>query len=176
MKGYQRGMSRRTAAEVSGPGTIKKTVVLKNFPITVAAAGAGVGFGTASVFDFPQGFVWIDKFTSDLVFSTTDADIAAAWDGDFSLGTAPDADGTLAGAEVDILASQATGPATAQVSPRQLDHSSATLKDAPFDNTDGSLEVNLNLLIDAANIADASNAVMLVNGTICFHYSVTGDD
>jgi hypothetical protein len=104
-------------------------------------------------------------------FTTADADVIATFDGDYSIGSAPTADNALAGAEVDIIASTPLGAATAKVSPlvRATKASAAVL-----DNTDGALEVNLNLLIDDAAISGAAD--FTVDGVVILSYVVLGDD
>ena len=45
-----------------------------------------------------------------------------------------------------------------------------------FDNTDGSLELNLNLLIDEPAITNDTTAAFSVNGVVHLAYVVLGDD
>lgn len=170
VKGLTRSLSRGAA---SAAPVLKRTYVIRGGTVTVAAAGAAVGFGTAVIGDFPEGNVLLLGAVGYFTFSTTDADIGATWNGDYSVGSAPTADVTLNGAEVDILPSTAVGPATAKLSPRTR---SVNATQAMLDNTDGSLELNLNLLVDAADIADGSSAVMTMDGELTILYSVMGDD
>lgn len=147
--------------------------VLTNFPVTVAAAGAGVAFGTAIFGDLPEGTLIYHAGTCKLGFSTTDTDLAATWNGDFAIGTGPDADGTLAGTELDIIASTPNGPAVARVAPAvRVNKTTQTV----LDNTGGGMELNLNLLVDAADFTDAGSAIVLVTGYVDLILTVLGDD
>jgi len=143
--------------------------------VSVLAAGAGVGFGTLVIGDFPEGNILFLGAVTNINFSGTgsDANLTATWNGDFGIGTEPDANGTLASTEVDIIASTAIGPAVAEIAP-QVRGANAT--QAIFDNTDGSLEINLNVLIDAADITDAATVVLTITGELLLCYTVLGDD
>lgn len=156
-------------------------IPVKGLLVTVAAAAAGVGFGTAVLRGLPQGNIVIMSAVAYLRFQTTDTDLAATFNGDFSIGTTPDADGTLATTEIDIIPSTPLGPAVARVTPVHRTQSAATGNVLTnnvllFDNTDGSLELNLNVLIDAADITDAQSAVLTVDGAVYLHCAVLGDD
>lgn len=169
MKGLPRSLARGTA--LASP-IQKHTIKLKNF--TVAVADGAPGFGTGIIGDLPQGNILFLGAVSYLVFSTDDADVIATFDGDMSIGTAPTADNALAGAEVDLIPSTALGAATAKVSPNVRGVSTDAMGGLFFDNTDGSLEVNLNLLIDDTSISGAAN--FKVNGFVQLAYIVMGDD
>jgi hypothetical protein len=47
---------------------------------------------------------------------------------------------------------------------------------AIIDNTDGSAEVNLNVLLDADEVSDGEDVVVTVTGSVDIVYSVLGDD
>lgn len=167
-----KGLPRSTSRGPKGRLPIVKQTLVINQQITVAGS-TGVGFGTAVIGDFPEGNILILGVVSYLQFrKVTAAGVQDAWDGDFAIGSAPTADATLAGTEVDIIASTATGVATGGVSPivRATNATQAIL-----DNTDNSLELNLQLLIDDANIS-ANGQIMLAQGTLHLAYIVLGDD
>lgn len=169
MKGLPRSLAR-----ANGQTTVQKlTLPIRNATVTVAATGAAVGFGTAVVGDLPEGNILFLGATGYIQATTDDADIGATWDGDFSLGTTPTADVTLDGTDVNLLPSTAFGAATAKASPRVR---AARATAVVLDNTDGSLELNLNMLVDAANIADGASAAFTVNGDVQIAYIVLGDD
>ena len=105
--------------------------------------------------------------------SGSDANLAADWEGDFSIGTTPTADATLTGTDVDIVASSPIAAATAEVSPRTR---GVNATQAMFDNTDGSLELNLNLITDDNDVTDSQVVNMTVNGELHIAYIVLGDD
>ena len=168
MKGFARSMARAAKTRAA---IVKQTLKITNAQVSVAGA-SGVGFGTVVIGGLPQGNILFLGAVSYLQFnSQSDADVQAAYDGDYSIGTAPTADATLSGSEVDIIPSTALGAATAGLSPLSRG-SNAT--QVILNNTDGSLELNLNLLIDDANISGA--ATFLANGTLDVAYIVLGDD
>ena len=153
---------------------IKQTINISG-TVAVAAAGAAVGFGTRVIGDLPEGnilFLGAVAYVR-LAGSGSDANLDATWDGDFSIGTAPTADVTLSGSEVDIIGSTALGAATAEVSPRVR---AVNATQSILDNTDGSLELNLNVLIDAANIVDGATVNLTASGTLQLVYVVMLDD
>lgn len=139
---------------------------------TINVADGAPGFGTMVITGLPQGNILFLGAVSYLRFTTADADVIAAFDGDYSLGTSPTADNALAGTEVNLVPSTPLGAATAKVSPYVRGVSTAN--GVILDNTDGSLEVNLNLLIDDASISGA--AAFTVDGVVRLAYIVMGDD
>lgn len=170
-KGLPRSMSRGAAQ--------RQEVIKQNFVISgtvaVTATGAAVGWGTAVIGDLPEGNILLLGAVAylSLAGSGSDANLDATWDGDFSIGTAPTADVTLSGAEIDIIGSTALGAATAEVSPRvRAVNATQTI----FDNTDNSLELNLNVLIDAVNIVDGATVNLTASGVLQLAYIVMLDD
>lgn len=167
MKGLPRSLSRSATGAGGSP---------KTFPITALAirttGATGVGFGTAVIRDLPQGNILLLGAVAYLQFTKLDAGTIATFDGDYAIGTAPTADATLNGAEVDIIPSTALGAATAGVSPMVR---GANATQVMLDNTDGSLELNLNLLIDDAS-ASADDQDFTVSGVLSLAYIVLGDD
>lgn len=170
-KGLPRSMSRGAAQ--------RQEVIKQNFVISgtvaVTATGAAVGWGTAVIGDLPKGNILLLGAVAyvQLAGSGADANLDATWDGDFSIGTAPTADVTLSGAEIDIIGSTALGAATAEVSPRVR---AVNATQAIFDNTDNSLELNLNVLVDAANIVDGATVNLTASGVLQLAYIVMLDD
>jgi hypothetical protein len=169
MHGLPRSMARSAPGRSTTPIT-KQTIdiVAKVLPVVDGAPG----HGTVVIGDFPEGNILLLGAVAYLRFTTADADIIAAFDGDFSIGTVPTADTDLADAgEADVIASTALGAATAKVSPL-VRATNAT--QVVLDNTDGSLEVNLNLLIDDTSISGAAD--FTVDGVVLMSYVVLGDD
>lgn len=159
-KGLPRSMSRGSALRQA----VKKISLKIDHQVSVTAAGAAVGFGTVIVGGLPQSYLKIMSVATQIQFrGPTTANLDDNWDGDFSFGSAPTADVTLAGAEVDLISSTAIGAATAELSPVVT---VADGVDLVIDNTDGSLEINLNLLVDAANIVDGSTVIIRARGVI----------
>lgn len=168
MKGLVRALSRGPA---SRSPIRRQRIVVKNFAIRTTGA-SGVGWGTAVLGDLPEGNILFLGAIAYLQFTKLDAGTIATFDGDYSIGSAPTADATLNGAEVDLLPSTSLGAATDSVSPR-VRASNAT--QVMLDNTDGSLEINLNLLMDDAAVS-ADDQDFTVNGLVDLAYIVLGDD
>lgn len=170
MKGLPRSLARGTPAVAA---IQKLSIPVRNLALNVVDGAPG--YGTAVVAGLPQGNLLYLGAVAYLQFSTSDADITATFDGDYSIGTVPTADSDLADAgEADIIPSTALGAATAKVSPVVRGASTDALGGGIIDNTDGSLELNLNLLIDDAAISGA--AAFTVNGVVHIAYIVLGDD
>lgn len=157
--------------------TIHRSIPLRDLVINVAATGSAIGFGTAVIEGLPQGNLLLQGAVVDLIFTgPTSANLVDTWEGDFSVGTAPTADNALSGGEVDIVPSTALAAATAEVSPRTAGRSTDTENGVIHDNTAGTLELNLNMLIDAAHISDDQNVNLTVNGALHLAIIVLGDD
>jgi hypothetical protein len=149
-------------------------VEFNKLQVTVAAAGAGVGFGTVPIGDLPTGMLFITHAKGSIKLQTTDTDISATFNGDFAIGTTPTADATVTSTDADILPLTAVGPAVARVAPAVSARkaNAAAVGDFFLDNTAGGLELNLNVLIDAADIVDATSGVFLADGWVDIMLSV----
>lgn len=170
MKGLVRSMARAQSAQAP---IIKQSIALQD--VTIAVADGAPGFGTVVIGALPQGNLLFLGAAAYLQFETADADVTATFDGDFSIGTVATIDGNLADAnEADIIPSTALGAATAKLSPVVRGVSTDALGGLIIDNTDGSLELNLNLLIDDLSIAGAAG--FLANGVLHIAMIVLGDD
>ena len=163
--------SRRRGSAILQP----VTKIKKSFKETFTVTNAAPGYGTAVIAGLPQSNVLLLGLTMYLKLTKGGAGIIDAFDGDYSLGTIPNANNALADAEIDLLASTAfAAAAVGGVTGVMRSASASSLAGTIFDNTDGSLEVNLNLLVDDASIsADAS---MLAEGTLFMAYITLGDD
>lgn len=169
MKGLPRSLSRG----ISQLPIVRQTIPVSAKAISVAGT-TDVGYGSVVIGDLPEGNILFLGAVSYMKFTTADADVQATFDGDYSVGSAPTADATLSGSEVDIIQSTALGAATAGVSPVARGTHAAAISGTVLDNTDGSLELNLNLLIDDANISGTGD--FTVTGALELVYIVLGDD
>lgn len=170
-KGLPRSLGR---ANINAP--VKRLDLhFEDVAITVDGA-AGVGFGSAVIGDLPPGNILLLGAVSYAQFTGPgSASLDETYDGDYSIGSTATADATLSGTDVDFIQSTALGAATAEVSPRARGTNAAAIAGTVLDNTDGSLELNLNLLIDDANIG-ADDLVFTADGEIHISYIVLGDD
>lgn len=172
-KGLQRTLARGAGSSSAASGVTKKTIRVNAVALSIDGA-TGVGFGTAVIGDFPQGNILFFGAAAYLQFTKGSAatGIQATFDGDYSIGTTATADATLTGTDVNIVASSALGAATDGVSPVARGVGSTQ---AMLDNTDGSLELNLNMLVDDANIS-ADDQPVTATGYVTLAYVVLGDD
>ena len=168
MKGLQHSLARGPAALQP---VMKKSFALKDFAIRTTGA-TGVGYGTASFGDFPDGNILFFGATAYLQFTKLDAGTTTTFDGDYSVGTTATADATLSTTDANIISSSALGAATAGLSPIARGTGSTL---AMLDNTDGSLELNLNLIIDDAAIS-ADDQDFTVDGVVTVLFSILNDD
>lgn len=172
-KGLPRSLSRGPKAQRA---TVKDRIDLSALSLTVSATGAAIGFGSAVIGDFPEGNILVQGVLSNLAFagSGSDANLADTWNGDFGIGTTPATDATITAGDVDLMASTAIGPAVGEAIATA--RYPGIITPALFDNTDGSLEINMNLLIDSADIVDDQSVNIAVTGHVWILYSVLGDD
>jgi hypothetical protein len=171
-KGYPRGLSR------GAPGLqeiVRQKIRLVDLAISIAGA-SGVGFGSAVAGDLPKGnilFLGAIAYLRVSEVAAGDADVVDTFTGNFSVGSTATADATLDTTDANFIASTALAAATAGVSPVTRGASAADPSEI-LNNTDGSLEVNLNVTIADASISGTGS--MLVNGYIELVYMVLGDD
>ena len=137
----------------------------------------GVGFGTIPLGGLPQGNILLLGAVAYMQAAGPggDAGLVDTWAGDYGIGTTPADDGTIDAGDVDIIASTALAAATAEVSPRTRGEVTSPIVPVILDNTDGSLEVNYNVLVDDANIS-ADAIPFTVEGEVWISYVMLGDD
>lgn len=141
---------------------------------TISVVDGAPGYGSAEAFMLPEGNILIHGAVGYITLTTSDADITATFDGDISIGTGSTSDGTLSGAEVNLVASTALGAATAKVSPNVRLVTSTSTTGVIHDNTAADVVFYLNLLIDDAAISGAAD--FTANGYVEVLYTVLGDD
>ena len=171
MKGLQRSLSR---GPQSGQHVVKQSISLDVDLTFTGSTGVAVG-ATAQVLALPEGNILLLGAVANLTFTgPTDANLTDDFQGDFSLGTVPTADNDLADSgEADIIASTAIAAATSEVS---ANNRGTNATQAILDNTGATLEVNLNVLLDADEVTNAEDVVVTVTGTVDLAYIVLGDD
>jgi hypothetical protein len=167
-KGMPRVLARQPA---QAQAVRRQRVKLSDLALRTSGA-SGVGFGTAVIGDLPQGNILFLGATAYLQFTKLDSGTTATFDGDYSVGTTATADATLGTTDANIIGSTALGAATAGLSPVARGEGATA---AMLDNTDGSLELNLNLIIDDAAVS-ADDQDFTVDGVVDLIYAVLGDD
>ena len=168
------GTAANGATAVETGNVARKTVLtLTNVSVTVANT-TGISFGGTKVYDFPAGRILVLGATlSSLSFDLTDAGnvtpIAATHGGDVAFGTTVPSDGTLTGADVDIIPSTSIDPISGGIT------GAALVASAHFDGTTTAKDINVNILIDDADVADGASDVLLVNGVLTVLWVNLGD-
>ena len=160
-KGLPRSLSRGKAQTQA----VTKIQLPINHTVTVSATGAAIGFGSVVVGGLPEGYLKILSAAIQVQFSGSgaDANLVDTFDGDFGVGSTPASDATITAGDVDFISSTALGAATAEVSPLLT---VADGVDLVLDNTAADLELNLNVLIDAANITDDTSVDLTATGIL----------
>ena len=168
-KGFPRSLKR-------GPET-RQELIKKRIVISAEMEFTGVTdtavFATAVLSDFVEGNVFLLGAVANLTFTgPTSANLTNDYQGDVSIGAAPTADVTLNGAEVNIIPSTAIPAATAEVSSVRSTNATPVV----LDNTDGSLEININVSLDANEVTNAEAVTITVTGDLWVVYTMMGDD
>lgn len=125
-------------------------------PMSFANAGSGAGWATKPVYTFPIGYVHLLDFNAyftRIVMTSGFGDLAGS--GDYGFGSTATADATIGTTDVDMLASTAMlDPFVAGVGTSNAWARLAAA--ATFANTSTALSVNLNAIIDDADVGDLS--------------------
>lgn len=172
-KGLARSLSRGPA--LAQPIT-KESIAFEDLTVTVSATGPAAGFGSAVVAGFPEGNILFLGATSYVAFtgSGSDANLVDTWNGDYAMADAPLTDAVISGdAERNIIYTTAIGAAVAEAIGETRGEKGGVYF---FNNTDGSLEINLNLTVDAADITDNASVDITASGILHIAYVVLGDD
>ena len=169
-KGLQRSLSR---GPKSTRGMVTERLVLNEQLAFTGSTGAAI-FSAIALAGLPEGNILLHGAVSNLTFTGPDSDdLADDFQGDYSIGTTPVDDATLSGNDVNVISSTSIPAADAEVS---ADVRAENATQAVIDNTDGSGELNLNVLLDADEVTDGETLNVSVTGTLDVAYTVLGDD
>jgi len=175
VKGLDRALSRGNQAT---KGIVRQDLVInKSFDITGVADT--VDAATAVIGGFPEGnILFLGAVAYISVDATGDTHVIDNWAGDYGIGTVPNADVDLGDAgDDDIVPSTALAAGVSdKIAPSTRGISTQTEHGLILDNTDGSLELNLNLLIDDNVITDTEDGTFDVTGMLHLSYVVLGND
>lgn len=172
-KGLPRSMAHAPAGYEPSPRRVK--YLIKNLTVPVAATGDADALGSGVMLgDFPEGNILVLGGISYLQFTTADTDLTTTWTGKYSIGSVTmAADSGLTSTEADLIGSSTISAATSRTSPVTRGfNATPTL----LNNTDGSLELNLNVVVDNAGIASGGAADLTANGYVELVYIVLGDN
>ena len=173
-----KGLPRSHTRGEFGGGAAKSGVIKFNDVAITIDGMTGVGFGTAVIGDFPAGNILFLGCVGYMTVVGTggQAGLSDTWAGDYSVGTTATTDATLTGTDADIVPITELTAATAEVSPRTRGtQADGALCGVVLDNTDGSLELNANVLVDDADIS-ADGITATLRGELYIMYAVLGDD
>ncbi len=169
-KGLQRSLSRGTKA--TRDSVVERLVV--NATLTFTGVDGAAVMATAPLVLLPKGNIALQGAVANLTFTgPTSANLTDDFQGDYSLGTTPADNNTLTGTDVDIIEATAIVAASAEASANNRGVNDAQ---GIIDNTDGTGEVNLNVLLDADEVTDGEDVVVTVTGSVDVAYIVLGDD
>ena len=169
-KGLPRSLARGDKAR---KGTVTARLVLDKTLTFTGSTGVAV-FATTPLDGLPEGNILLLGAVSNLTFTgPTSANLADDFQGDYGVGTTPAVDATITGADVDLIGSTAIPAATSEVSANVRGTNAAQ---SILDNTAGTGEINLNVLLDADEVADGEDIDLTITGTIDIAYVVLGDD
>ena len=175
MKGLKRSLSRGDA----GLQEVFRMDMAFDESVDITGVAATVDAGNFVLGALPQGnLLFLGAVVYVIVDATGDADVIDNWAGDFGIGTVPQNEVDLADAgEDDIIASTALAAGVSdKVTASTRGASTTTEHGLIIDNTDGSLELNFNLLIDDNVITDTAVGSFRCYGTIHAAFIVLGDD
>jgi hypothetical protein len=147
--------------------------------IDVTGAVGTADAGTFVIQGLPQGnLLFLGAVSYVQVDGGSDTHIINDWNGDFSIGTVPQNDVDLADAgEANIIASTPLDAgASNKITPVTRGTHTASDTGVILDNTDGSLELNFNLLLDSGVITDNQLGTFTVTGVVHVVLIVLGDD
>ena len=168
-----KGLPRSRKAGGKETPILSQTIPIKDK--TLSVTNGAPGYGNVAIAALPEGNILFLGAVSYFEFSTSDADVIATFDGDYSVGTAGTSNGDLSGTnEANIISSAAFGAATAKVSPVVRGISPSASCGVVIDNTQNDVVFYLNVLIDDASIS--GNADFTVNGNLIVSYTMLGDD
>lgn len=162
----------------SGFGNFRTTTfTLSGVTMALTDEASTVAYSSLKIYDFPQGYIYIQSAVADLTFTADAAGVNDDWDGDFGLGTAAAAaDASLTNTEDDILPTTAVA-AGAKDKIGVADGVSTASEHVIFDGTTTAKDLYLNVLVDDVDQDVTSTPTNLVAaGTIVLNWIYMGDN
>ena len=172
MKGLLRSLGRAPEANQK---VVKKTITISN-SVDITGVADTVDAATFVIGQLPTGNILLLGAVAKVsVDGGADTHIIDDWDGDYGIGTAPNADVDLGDAEDDnIVPSTALASAADDKLAPNVRGASTATEQVIIDNTAGAMELNFNLLIDDNVITDTEDGTFAVTGTLDLAYIVLG--
>lgn len=140
--------------------------------LLTAGNTTGVSFGGTKIFDFPAGriFVLLSLLSLDapgLGNAGNATPIDGDDNGDVAVGTTVAGDGTLTGADVNLIPSTAYAMDTAVTA--------ALAAAAAFDGTSTAVDAYLNMIIDDTDVGDGASDILEITGFVRITWVNGGD-
>jgi hypothetical protein len=174
-----KGLPRSLARAMPQLASVQKLNIVIDTTLSFTGVTDTVVRAQAVLAGLPQGNILFLGAVSYLKLTGPgSANLADDFEGDYGIGTAPNADADLSDPTDDnIIPSTAISAATNEVTEVIRGTSTESAEQgAIFDNTDGSLELNLNVLLDANEVTNAETVDVRATGMLYIAYVVLGDD
>jgi len=155
-----------------GEGIVHKSVINIPNSITITDDPGTGAYGGIKCYEFPEGMIMVLGVVPDLTASSasgTDHGIAAAADGDFSIGTVGCNSGSLTSTEANIIASTAIAQFATTAGVIKGANAAAVLVDGH--TTEPGLY--LNVIFDDADCS--ANDVLTIGGSLTVYWINLGD-
>jgi len=167
-------------AQESGGAAMHRTVLtLTDVVVPSVTVTTANGFGGTKIYDFPAGMIQHLGMFANLSIRVATAEEPDFTDntpeGDIGLGSVIIANADAMGTDAtdDDFATAAAFAMTAFLDPAVPLPTEAT---ANFDGTSTPIDLNLNVLVDAADQDDDNSSEVLISGTITFTWTNLGDN
>ena len=173
-----KGLPRSLASGDPAARNIVRSDLSFSEAVDITGVAATVDAGSIVIGGLPQGNILLLGAVGYVaVAGAADTHITDNWDGDYGIGTIPNANVVLSDAGDDIIipSTAISAGACDKDAPLTRGVSTAT-EQIIIDNTAGDLELNLNVLIDDNVITDDEDGTFTLSGTLHIAYIVLGDD
>ena len=171
-KGLIRSLSRGVEVDQK---IVKRTIAISE-SIDITGVDATVDAGSVKIGNLPSGNILLLGAVANVAVSAgADAHVIDNWGGDYGIGTVANADVDLADATDDnIIPSTALTAGAADKDAQSTRGVSTATEQVIIDNTDGSGDLYVNLLIDDNVITDTEAGTFAITGTLDIAYIVLG--
>ncbi len=172
-KGFPRSFATAKADQLP---TARRTYLARGLLLVNKAVTTFPGFGSAILAPLPVGDILLLGAVGYFEFGegADTFDLTADYQGDYALGIGETETFTISSDEQNILGSTPLPPAVAKAGPRTRAVGLVTNSGLVLDNSAGLLQMRLNMLIDAEDIADSGTVDLVVNGELLLFFSVLG--
>lgn len=173
MKGLPRSLANTPLADRM---VVKERIAI-NKSVDITGVAATVDAATFVIGQLPAGNLLLLGAVAQIAVAgeTPGTNIIDDWDGDFGIGTAPQADVDLGDAGDDnIIPSTALASAADDKDAPNTRGASTATEQVIINNEAGAMELNFNLLIDDNVITDDEDGTFVVTGSLDIAYIVLG--